>query len=279
MSAEGPGRPRRTVAAIPALFLMCISAAALANPADAPLTAPLGLDGMPGAPLPPQPELEIRAELLPSRHATLSSEMASRIVRIAPREGHPFSDGETLVTFDCDLEEAQRVKARAILDAALASARINRRLSKLNATSKLEEQMALAEAAKAKADLAIIDVRIRRCTIQAPYAGRVVTRHAQPHQYVKAGDPLMEIHDLSSPEVAFVLPSSFLRRVRVGDRFQVRIDETGRSYPGRITAFGALIDAVSQSVKSFGEILGTYPELLPGMSGTVGIGSPGPSSP
>ncbi len=217
--------------------------------------------------------LEIRAELFPDRHTTLSSEMSARIVKIAPREGRRFKKGQILVVFDCALEEAQRTKAKAVLNAARASAKVSRKLSKYNATSKLEEQLARAEAAKAKADLAIIQVKIGRCLIKAPYSGRVATLHAQPHQYVKAGEPLMEIHDLASPEVVFLLPSHRLRQVRVGDRFQVRIDETGRRYPARIVAFGALIDAVSQSVKTHGEIKGRFPELLPGMSGLVDLGT------
>ncbi len=262
------------------LAVFWIAVPARAMPAD---EGPVGVPPMesPSPPVEPPPSMatEIRAELFPARHTTLSSEMSARIVRIAPREGRPFKKGETLVVFDCTLEEAQLAKAETVLNAARANARVSQKLSKYNATSKLEEQMARAEAAKAKADLAIIRVKMGRCRIKAPFSGRVATRHAQPHQYVKAGDPLMEIHDLAAPEVVFLLPSQRLRQVRLGDRFQVRIDETGRRYPARIIAFGALIDAVSQSVKTHGEIQGRFPELLPGMSGLVDLGSVGRSAP
>ncbi|MBF0584414.1 MAG: efflux RND transporter periplasmic adaptor subunit [Magnetococcales bacterium] len=226
-----------------------------------------------------------RVELLPKRRTTLSSEMAARIITLGPREGRRFEKGEVLVAFDCAMEAAQMQRARAMLDAAEAKSQVSDRLSRLQATSKLEERVAQAEAAQARAELAIIQVKINHCQVQAPFAGRVIALSAQEHQFVKAGDPLMEILDEQSLEVVFLLPSRQLPQLAVGERFQVYIDETQRAYPARIVAFGALIDSVSQSVKVFGSIDGSFPDLLPGMSGVVQLATseaapaPVPSSP
>ena len=214
-------------------------------------------------------QTEMRVELLPKRQATLSSEMAAIILKIEPREGHQFKKDATLVVFDCAMEMAQMQRARAILNAAEAKSKVNKRLSHLQATSKLEEQVAKADVAKARAELAIIQVKIDRCKIKAPFSGRVVMLLSQQHQYVKAGDPLMEILDEQSLEVVFLLPSRQRHNLILGDHFQILIDETQRSYPARIIAFGAMIDSVSQSVKVFGTIDGDFPELLPGMSGVA----------
>ncbi|MEO5352823.1 MAG: efflux RND transporter periplasmic adaptor subunit [Magnetococcus sp. XQGC-1] len=217
----------------------------------------------------PEPTTIWRVELFPKRRALLSSEMAARVVKIGPREGRRFEKGEVLVAFDCAMENAQMQRARATLDAAEAKSQVSDRLSRLQATSKLEERVAQAEAAQARAELAIIQVKINHCQVQAPFAGRVVSLSAQEHQFVKAGDPLMEILDEQSLEVVFLLPSRQLPQLAVGERFQVQIEETQRSYPAQIVAFGAMIDSVSQSVKVFGTIDGQFPDLLPGMSGTA----------
>ena len=219
-----------------------------------------------GSSLPP---MEIRVELLPQHQTTLSSEMDARILRLGPREGRHFNSKETLVALNCAMEEAQLRRARAILNAAKSKAKVSTRLSRLKATSKLEEQVAKAEVAKAKAEMAIIQVKINRCKIPAPFSGRVVTLMARQHQYVKAGDPLMEILDEQNLEVVFLIPSWQRQRLSVGERFKVRIDETQRSYPAKISAFGAMIDSVSQSVKVFGTMIGQFPGLLPGMSGVA----------
>lgn len=217
-----------------------------------------------------------RVELFPKRRTLLSSEMAARIIKIAPREGRRFEKGELLVAFDCAMESAQMQRARAVLDAAEAKSQVSGRLSRLQATSKLEERVAQAEAEQARAELAIIQVKMDHCQILAPFSGRVVALSAQEHQYVKAGDPLMEILDEQSLEVVFLLPSRQLPQRVVGERFQVRIDETQRAYPAQIVAFGALIDSVSQSVKVFGTIEGSFPDLLPGMSGVVQLATHDP---
>lgn len=218
-----------------------------------------------------------RVELSPKRRTQLSSEMAARIIKIAPREGRRFEKGEVLVAFDCAMESAQMQRAQAVLDAAESKSQVSGRLSRLQATSKLEERVAQAEAAQARAELAIIQVKIDHCQIQAPFAGRVIALSAQEHQYVKAGDPLMEILDEQSLEVVFLLPSRQLPQRVIGERFQVHIDETQRAYPAQIVAFGALIDSVSQSVKVFGTIEGSFPDLLPGMSGVVQLATHDPS--
>lgn len=210
---------------------------------------------------------EIRVEILPIRRTTLSGELAARIIKISPREGQRFQEGNTLIAFDCDSEKAQLQRAQALLDAAEAKAQVHNRLSKLKATSKLEERVAKAQAAQAKAELAIIQVKINRCKIKAPYSGRVVTLFAHNHQYAKAGEPLMEILDEKALELVFLLPSYRISTLKKEDRFSVRIDETQRTYPATITTFGAMIDSVSQSIKVFATLEGSFPELLPGMSG------------
>ncbi|MBF0098897.1 MAG: efflux RND transporter periplasmic adaptor subunit [Magnetococcales bacterium] len=210
-----------------------------------------------------------RVELFAKRRSQLSSEMAARITRLTVREGRRFDKGALLVAFDCALEQAQLQRARAVLEAAEAKAQVHDRLSRLQATSKLEEKVAQAEVAQARAEMAIIQVKIDHCQIHAPFAGRVVNVTAQEHQYVKAGDPLLEILDETNLEVVFLLPSRQLPQLAMGDRFDIAIDETHRTYPAQVLAFGAMIDSVSQSIKVFGAIDGHFAELLPGMSGTA----------
>jgi multidrug efflux pump subunit AcrA (membrane-fusion protein) len=87
------------------------------------------------------------------------------------------------------------------------------------------------------------------------------------HQYVKQGTELMEILGDRQLEVEMIVPSHNLANLEVGERFQVTVDEVGKSYPAKIITLGAKIDPVSQSLKVIAEIDGQFPELLPGMSG------------
>ncbi|MBF0107948.1 MAG: efflux RND transporter periplasmic adaptor subunit [Magnetococcales bacterium] len=217
--------------------------------------------------LPILPPPEPRAELVTHRHLVLSSDFAARILEIQPEEGQPFKQGQLLVRFDCALEKAQLERAKAQVKSAETKVAVQQRLSRLDATSRMEEELAAAEAATARAEMKIIQVRIDRCDLSAPFSGRVAVRMAQPHQYVKAGDPLMEILDPTALEAVFLLPSRQLNQLPQGATFKIHIDETATTYTTRVTATGTRIDPMSQSIKIVGRIDGHHPELLPGMSG------------
>jgi hypothetical protein len=57
--------------------------------------------------------------------------------------------------------------------------------------------------------------------------------------------------------------------------FKIEVDETGKSYPARITRLGAKVDSASQSLEITAIILGEHTELLSGMSGTAVFNIPG----
>jgi membrane fusion protein, multidrug efflux system len=64
-------------------------------------------------------------------------------------------------------------------------------------------------------------------------------------------------------------PSRWLTWLKPGSRFDVQIDETGRSYPAVVSAINGRVDAVSQSIELEGRIGGNFNELLAGMSGNA----------
>ncbi len=86
---------------------------------------------------------------------------------------------------------------------------------------------------------------------------------------MQPGQPLLEILDDSALELEFILPSRWLVRLKPGHKFQVRIEDTGKTYPVRLDRIGAKVDPVSQTVKAVAVIDGHYPELIAGMSGRI----------
>lgn len=71
-----------------------------------------------------------------------------------------------------------------------------------------------------------------------------------------------------------IVPSRWLVWLKPDYPFHVEIDETGKTYPARVTRLGGRVDAVSQSIRVFGEITSPAPELMAGMSGKVDIEPP-----
>lgn len=217
---------------------------------------------------------EIRAQLTPRDYTTLASENAGRIDRIATRAGQHFRKGDMLIVFDCVAQQAQAVKARAVLHAAEKTYAVNRRLAELKSIGQLELDVSQAEIEKAKADVAIGESAVSKCSIAAPFSGVTIEQKAREFQYTTPGQPLLDILDDRNLEVEFIAPSRWLPWLKPGYAFALRVDETGKSYSAHITALGARVDPVSRSIKITGAFDNAAPELISGMSGRIDIAPP-----
>ncbi len=217
---------------------------------------------------------EIRAQLSPRHYTTVAAEIGAKVSRIPVREGSAFRAGQTLVAFDCSLQQAQLQKAKAVLSGAERTFAANRRLEELNSIGKVELQVSEAEVAKARADVAGSAVVLSKCAVSAPFPGRVAEQKVREQQYVQPGQALLEILDDSVLELDFIVPSRWLAWLKPGYRFEVRIDETGKTYPAKVQRIGARVDPVSQSVKLSAAVDGRFPELIAGMSGRVNLTPP-----
>jgi RND family efflux transporter MFP subunit len=210
---------------------------------------------------------DIRVQLIPRQYTTLASELPARVKQVSVRDGDSFRSGQLLVSLDCTVQVAQLEKARAALNAAEYTNKANQQLLAMKSIGDLESQLSGAEVVKARAEVAVLAATIAKCDIKAPFSGRVATQKVRDHEYVQIAQPLLEIIDSSKLELEFIVPSVWLAWLKPGITFQVRIDETGKEYPARVTRLGARVDAVSQSIKVTGEFASAFPELLAGMSG------------
>ena len=211
----------------------------------------------------------IRAQLMPRRYTTIAAEIGAKISSLPVAESLSFKAGQLLVGFDCSLQKAQFDKAMAELEGAEQTLKSNMRLLELNSVGQLELDLSKSAANKARAEVGAHKAVLAKCQVIAPYSGRVAEQKVREQQYVQPGQALLDILDDSVLELEFLVPSMWLRWLKVGGAFQVQIDETQKTYPARFTRIGARVDPVSQSVKVVAAIHGKFPELIAGMSGNV----------
>lgn len=217
---------------------------------------------------------EIRAQLMPRRYTTLAAEIGAKINQLPVMEGGRFKAGDKLIGFDCALQQTQLSKAQAAQDAADKTWKANQRLADLNAVGKVELDVSQAELAKARAEAASYMVMLSKCSITAPFSGRVAEQKVREQQFVQAGQPLLDIIDDSALELEFIVPSKWLVWLKPQQHFQVLIDETGKTYPAKVQRIGARVDPVSQSIKLSAVVDGRFQELIAGMSGRVLVTPP-----
>lgn len=217
---------------------------------------------------------EIRAQISPRRFTTLSAEIAGKVEQITVKEGDHFDAGQVLLRIDCALHTANQDKARAVLGGAEKTLEVDRNLSRLRAGGTLEAELAAVEVAKAEADVRATSAIVEKCRIVAPYSGRVADLKIHEQQFVQAATPLFEIIDDDVFQVEFLAPSRWLTFLKPGADFEIRVDETGKTYSAHVIRLGARVDPVSQSIRVVGELTGPQPELIAGMSGRVVLTPP-----
>ena len=178
------------------------------------------------------------------------------------------------VKIDCALIKAQHEKTKAVLVATKKKYAVEKRLLELNSTGELDVQNAEAEMGKALADMKAGRVRLSKCVIRAPFSARIGERKMGEHQFAQVGREIIRIIDDKNLEIAFIVPSHWVTRLKPGYNFLYRVNETGKEYPAQVVQRGAQVDAVSRSIIMIGKTIDGHKELIPGMSGIVNIKPP-----
>ena len=217
---------------------------------------------------PPNP---IRVLLSPDLETILTAQMAGRISVLNASLGSAVTKGRPIVVFDCSEASAKLQMAQAEYASALESLETKNRLRKLEAAGDMEVSLAVAAADRGKAVIAVSQAQLAQCTVLAPFSGKIVKLYVKPYQGVNVGSPLLEMVSDGPLKLRLNVPSKFLRKLRIGTSFEVDIDETGKTYPAKVTAINARVDAVSQTVELEAQINNRDPELLTGMTGIARI--------
>jgi multidrug efflux pump subunit AcrA (membrane-fusion protein) len=168
------------------------------------------------------PERYQNTEVLePIRKVTLVAPRDGLIRSITARLGAVVRESEEIAQLD-------RTEAAARLKMASAELREKQALLKTNTASR-EVYQAQVEAAEAGVELAQLD--LDRCTLRAPFAGRVVALPACAGQYVMRGAVVAELADVSSLKVMQPVDR---RSVNTSSSFTVQIE--GRDVPAKVQA-------------------------------------------
>lgn len=217
---------------------------------------------------------EIRAQLSAVNYTTIASELAARVQELPFKEGQAFKKDQVLVVFECTTQQAQFEKSKALLSIADRNYRTNKQLLALGSVGRVTYENSFSEYQKAKAENDELSAVLARCHILAPYDGLVVEQKIRAQQFVQVGQPLIDILDNTALELEFVAPSKWSTWLVDGYKFKIKLDETGKEYPARITRVNGKIDPVSQTIKAAAVIDGEFKELGPGMSGVLIIEPP-----
>jgi len=212
---------------------------------------------------------EARTLVTATEKVSISSEIAARVEKINFLMGDAFKKGDTLISFDCKLYNAQLEVIKADYKSAQVQLKNDKELLDMRSIGELQYQLSESALKKAQAELTIAKLNVERCNIIAPYDGRVMDVYTNVFTSIEQSQPLMDIVGDGLLEAAVVVPSKWLSWLKKGHDVKIIIDETGDELNAKIISLGAAVDAASQTIELKAQFNEKYESLIPGMSGIV----------
>ncbi len=200
----------------------------------------------------------------PNQDVKISALVAGRVMAVGVAEGDSVREGQIVAEIDPRQLVDQQRQARAAV--AQANAALENGKANLDRTERLLErgiaagkeledartQYAAAQAGveQSQAALNTVDLQLSRTKIVSPISGQVVKRMVSVGEQVDgtAGQPVVEVANLSEVELAANLPSEEISQVRVGAAVNIVPDAySGRTFPGTVIAISPAIDATTNA--------------------------------
>jgi membrane fusion protein, multidrug efflux system len=193
------------------------------------------------------------------------SEQSGRIVKLNFREGQPVKKGQVLVQLDDSVTRAELGQANANLK--LAKAKFDRaaELKERNFISGQAKDEAENALKVAEASVKLIEARLQRFNIEAPFSGTIGLRSASIGDYVKDGQDIVNLEKTDPIKVDFRVPELVQTKVRVGQALSVALDALpGKNFNGTVYAVNPQIDAAGRAVVMRAQMANSSGTLKPG---------------
>ncbi len=175
----------------------------------------------------------------------------------------------SLIQFDCSLYEAQKDVVSANANSALIKMESDEQMLQMRTIGKYDLELSKSEYEKAKAELLIAELNLKRCKISAPFDGAVEEILVNTFETIQPQVELMKIIQTDVLELEMVVSSEWISWLTIGHPIVVYIDEIQKEFNATVSGIGANVDPVSQTIQLKGTITDASPALLAGMSGRV----------
>ncbi len=196
----------------------------------------------------------------------VSADLPGVVQKIAFGSGDRVESGQLLVQLDTRQEQAQLAAATAKLELARMNLDRIRGLREQGINSQTEYDTAVAEQKQAEGVVGEIGATIERKTIHAPFSGILGIRQVNLGQYLKSGDPIVQLQSHDPIYVNFDVPQQELVRVRVGGPVSVTAEGPPPiELTGRITAIDSVVDESTRNVRVQATFENRQGRIRPGM--------------
>jgi len=207
-----------------------------------------------------------RGILVASDKASLSSELAAKVIAVPKKMGESFKKGDLLVQLDCRLFNAQLEKVEAETKTARAKLDNVQQLNRLNSIGTLDVVIAEADLQKVKAEQTMAQLNVERCDIKAPFAGSIEQLDVQPFEVVQQQQALLKIVGHERLEADIIVPAQWMTWLTLNKTISLQVEETQQRLQAVVSHIGPSVDPTSQTIQIRASIKNVPAKVLSGMS-------------
>lgn len=195
-----------------------------------------------------QNNIQISGSLLPNEEIDVRSEVAGRIDQLNFTEGSDIAKGRLLLKIDDAEWRAQLAKAKSQLDLAQKEKDRKTKLLEAKGISQEEYDQSVARVQELKAEVQLIDSRIRNSQIYAPFSGQVGLRYVSPGAYITQGQILAKLVQTDPIKIEFGVPQRYAGFIKEGMEINFKMDGSDSTFVAKIYAFEGRIDAATRTL-------------------------------
>jgi len=204
--------------------------------------------------------------LLAEESVIIRPEIDGRIVGLHFKEGQAVTAGSRLVTIDSTEYEAQTAAQRADLKTEQQRLARTKELFEQKFISKDALDVQVGNVARLKAHVDEAESRVAKTVIRAPFSGILGLRQVSPGAYVKAGNDIVRLENVSSIKVDFRIPENYLSKIRPNQEIAVKLDAyPGEEFRGQVYAVEPVVDERTRTIAMRARIPNKGFKLKPGM--------------
>lgn len=201
---------------------------------------------------------------------TVVSEIDALVKDLPFREGTAIEKGDLIAQLDDTQLQAEQARAIAVRDQKKVTHDRLKALLDQGAIPQQEYDDADASYKVAEAELAMIQARLSKTRITAPFSGIIGARRVSPGAFLRAGQPITDLAQISELKVTFSAPESYYPKLSKGS--EVTVSTTaypGYELKGIINVIEPVVDAATRSANIIALVANPELKFRPGMSAGV----------
>lgn len=202
--------------------------------------------------------------VIPGEKVELMAELPGRVLSINFEEGSWVKKNQLLVQIDDSELNAQRRKFEAQLRIAKTDEQRKKELLKINGISQEIYDDALSTLEQLQADIDLINSRLIKSRINAPFSGRVGLRSVSPGAYLSTGDVIATLAQTDPVKIEFNVPEKYSRYVVDGLPIDFKVIGIDEIFHAKVYAIEPSIDASSRTLKVRASSDNKKEKLIPG---------------